>query len=125
MRFSWNLVAAALLFIGTNAANIRRQDEYVSDFRIWSEQVCAGSGNRGIWAITKGLTETCQPSFKAPDNIVKAVELKYMVEGCSLTVYSSNDCGEGAREIKIGACEETSDIEDNFLSFKVTCSAQC
>ncbi|KAI8246788.1 hypothetical protein COL26b_006782 [Colletotrichum chrysophilum] len=123
MRFSWDLVAAALLFVGTNAANIRRQDEYVGDFRIWSEQVCAGSGNRGIWAITKGLTETCQPSFKAPDNIVKAVELNYMVEGCSLTVYSSNDCGEGAREVKIGACEETSDIEDNFLSFKVTCSA--
>ncbi|KAJ0345634.1 hypothetical protein COL154_009263 [Colletotrichum chrysophilum] len=110
MRFSWDLVAAALLFVGTNAANIRRQDEYVGDFRIWSEQVCAGSGNRGIWAITKGLTETCQPSFKAPDNIVKAVELNYMVE-------------EGAREVKIGACEETSDIEDNFLSFKVTCSA--
>ncbi|KAI8193146.1 hypothetical protein KHU50_012760 [Colletotrichum sp. SAR 10_65] len=123
MRFSWDLVAAALLFVGTNAANIRRQDEYVGDFRIWSEQVCAGSGNRGIWAITKGLTETCQPSFKAPDNIVKAVELNYIVEGCSLTVYSSNDCGEGAREVKIGACEETSDIEDNFLSFKVTCSA--
>ncbi|KAJ5000845.1 hypothetical protein K4K48_002130 [Colletotrichum sp. SAR 10_66] len=123
MRFSWDLVAAALLFVGTNAANIRRQDEYVGDFRIWSEQVCAGSGNRGIWAITKGLTETCQPSFKAPDNIVKAVELNYMVEGCSLTAYSSNDCGEGAREVKIGACEETSDIEDNFLSFKVTCSA--
>ncbi|KAI8170841.1 hypothetical protein K4K49_006364 [Colletotrichum sp. SAR 10_70] len=123
MRFSSDLVAAALLFVGTNAANIRRQDEYVGDFRIWSEQVCAGSGNRGIWAITKGLTETCQPSFKAPDNIVKAVELNYMVEGCSLTVYSSNDCGEGAREVKIGACEETSDIEDNFLSFKVTCSA--
>ncbi|KAI8256914.1 hypothetical protein K4K53_006440 [Colletotrichum sp. SAR 10_77] len=123
MRFSSDIVAAALLFVGTNAANIRRQDEYVGDFRIWSEQVCAGSGNRGIWAITKGLTETCQPSFKAPDNIVKAVELNYMVEGCSLTVYSSNDCGEGAREVKIGACEETSDIEDNFLSFKVTCSA--
>ncbi|KAI8233230.1 hypothetical protein K4K54_010779 [Colletotrichum sp. SAR 10_86] len=123
MRFSSDLVAAALLFVGTNAANIRRQDEYVGDFRIWSEQVCAGSGNRGIWAITKGLTETCQPSFKAPDNIVKAVELNYMVEGCSLTVYSSNDCGEGAREVKIGACEETSDIEDNFLSFKVACSA--
>ncbi|KAF4816342.1 hypothetical protein CGCSCA5_v006469 [Colletotrichum siamense] len=123
MRFSSDLVAAALLFVGTNAAHIRRQDEYVGDFRIWSEQVCAGSGNRGIWAITKGLTETCQPSFKAPDNIVKAVELNYMVEGCSLTVYSSNDCGEGAREVKIGACEETSDIEDNFLSFKVTCSA--
>ncbi|KAF4869584.1 hypothetical protein CGCSCA1_v011226 [Colletotrichum siamense] len=101
MRFSSDLVAAALLFVGTNAANIRRQDEYVGDFRIWSEQ----------------------PSFKAPDNIVKAVELNYMVEGCSLTVYSSNDCGEGAREVKIGACEETSDIEDNFLSFKVTCSA--
>ncbi|KAF4856904.1 hypothetical protein CGCSCA4_v000276 [Colletotrichum siamense] len=123
MRFSLDLVTAALLFVGTNAANIRRQDEYVGDFRIWSEQVCAGSGNRGIWAITKGLTETCQPSFKAPDNIVKAVELNYMVEGCSLTVYSSNDCGEGAREVKIGACEETSDSEDNFLSFKVTCSA--
>ncbi|KAI8317049.1 hypothetical protein K4K59_011852 [Colletotrichum sp. SAR11_240] len=123
MRFSSDLVAAALLFVGTNAANIRRQDEYVGDFRIWSEQVCAGSGNRGIWAITKGLTEACQPSFKAPDNIVKAVELNYMVEGCSLTVYSSNDCGEGAREVNIGACEETSDIEDNFLSFKVACSA--
>ncbi|KAF4834879.1 hypothetical protein CGCTS75_v002642 [Colletotrichum tropicale] len=123
MRFSSDLVAAALLFVGSNAINIRRQDEYVGDFRIWSEQVCAGSGNRGIWAITKGLTETCQPSFKTPDNIVKAVELNYMIEGCSLTVYSSNDCGEGAREVQIGACEETSDIEDNFLSFKVTCSA--
>lgn len=86
MRFSWDLVAAVLLIVGTNAANIRRQDEYVGDFRIWSEQVCAGSGNWGIWAITKGLTETCQPSFKAPDNIVKAVELNYMVEGCSCKI---------------------------------------
>lgn len=86
MRFSWDLVAAALLFVGTNAANIRRQDEYIGDFRIWSEQVCAGSGNRGIWAITKGLTEICQPSFKAPDNMVQAVELNYMIEGCSCKI---------------------------------------
>ncbi|KAK2730365.1 hypothetical protein CKAH01_09612 [Colletotrichum kahawae] len=123
MRFSSDLVATALLLVGANAASIRRQDGYVGDLRIWSEQVRAGSGNRGIWAITKGLAGTCQPSFKVPDNIVKAVELNYMIEGCSLTVYSSNDCVEGGREVVIGACEQTSDIEDNFLSFKVTCSA--
>ncbi|KAL3298988.1 hypothetical protein RB213_000817 [Colletotrichum asianum] len=49
--------------------------------------------------------------------------LKTGTEGNKIvTVYSSNDCGEGAHEVQIGACEETSEIEDNFLSFKVSCS---
>ncbi|KAF6802887.1 hypothetical protein CMUS01_15230 [Colletotrichum musicola] len=88
---------------------------------MWSEQGCGATGNRGMWAITKGLTETCQSSFRAPDDI-KAVYLNNMAEGCKLTLYSSPDCGEGAHDVVLEACQELDNIDESFLSFKVTCA---
>ncbi|KAF6790756.1 hypothetical protein CSOJ01_14465 [Colletotrichum sojae] len=121
MRFSATVVIMTALFLGVDAGAIRRQNEYVGDFRIWSEQGCGTSGNRGMWAITEGLTETCQSSFRAPDDI-KAVYLNNMAEGCKLTLYSSPDCSDGARDVVLETCQELDNVDASFLSFKVTCA---
>ncbi|UQC79131.1 uncharacterized protein CLUP02_04610 [Colletotrichum lupini] len=116
MHFSTIIATAAALFLGAEAGAVPRQDPHITDFRIWSEQGCGAAGNLGVWTITKSQTDVCQTAFNAPDNVVKAIRISSLTEGCE------TDCGEGGRQVGVQTCEEWSDIADNFLSFKVTCS---
>ncbi|KAK0367548.1 hypothetical protein CLIM01_15095 [Colletotrichum limetticola] len=122
MHFSTIIATAAALFLGAEAGALPRQDPHITDFRIWSEQGCGAAGNLGVWTITKSQTDMCQTTFNAPDNVVKAIRLSSLTEGCEMIVYPTADCGEGGRQVGVQTCEEWSDIADNFLSFKVTCS---
>ncbi|KAK0624805.1 hypothetical protein B0T17DRAFT_253466 [Bombardia bombarda] len=101
--------------MGTKQWIVTRSDPYVGDYRVWGEPGCSAQ-NLGVGTVTESGLDTC----KNFGDIVKAVNLTNVVDGCTFFVYSEIHC-EGIREsIKKGSgCGNAIDVV--WSSYQFTC----
>ncbi|KAI1309609.1 hypothetical protein F5Y03DRAFT_348177 [Xylaria venustula] len=124
MQFATLITAVATMALGTaNAAALPRDGARLAQFRVFGADGCSAL-NYGFYTVDQSDVGACNALTTDP-SAVTSVNLEVLnspaADGCSLFIYTDENCTAGKTATTVDVCANVPQTDDTWSSWQILC----